>query len=424
MTATPTRGQPLRGDALERARRRSTRLLSAAVALSSIANIAAITVAVIAARELLDDASLAGAPNTTAIVGTALGTTALAALMVRRGRRFGLVLGLAIAAVGGLVTAWAVLEGSFLLLLLGTLLFGVGNASGQLSRYVAADMAPAARRGWVIGLVVWASTVGAVVGPTLVSPAATLGQGWGLAELAGPFVLAAGLMALAAVLLFGWLRPDPYQLADESSRVEPEDAGRGEPMRRILLRPRVAVAVVAMIVGQVVMVGIMTMTPVHMDDHGHGLEAVGFVISAHTLGMFALSPLSGRLVGRFGPVPSILAAAAILALSAVFAIAAPADAGPLLLVGLFLLGYGWNLGFVAGSTLLVSGVEHAERTRTEGFSDSLVWASSGVASLASGFILAGLGYAALGVIGLILVALGTLVVLRLRVAFSPEPAPS
>jgi MFS family permease len=182
-------------------------------------------------------------------------------------------------------------------------------------------------------------------------------------------------------------------------------------------------AIVAMVVGQVVMVGIMTMTPVHMSENGHGLEAVGVVISAHTLGMFLLSPLSGRVVQRFGPVPSILAAAVVLTLAASLAIAAPVDAGPMLLVGLFLLGYGWNLGLVAGSTLLVSGVEHAERTRTEGFSDSLVWASSALASLASGFILAGLGYAALGAVGLVLVGLGTLIVLRLRGAVSLAPAP-
>jgi MFS family permease len=423
VTSAATRGEPPSGEALEGARRRSTRLLIAAVALGSIANIAAMTVAVIAARELLDEATLAGAPTTTSIAGTAIGTSLLAALMVRRGRRFGLVLGLAIAAVGAVVAASGVLVGSFPLLLAGTLLFGAGNASGQLARYVAADMAAPLRRGWVIGLVVWAATVGAVVGPNLVAPAASVGEGLGLAELSGPFLLAAGLMAAAAVLLLGWLRPDPYQLAHESSRIGPHETG-GEPMRRILRRPRVAMAVVAMIVGQVVMVGIMTMTPVYMDDHGHSLEAVGLVISAHTLGMFALSPLSGRLVGRFGAVPSILGAAAVLAASAGLAIVAPVEAGPLLLVGLFLLGYGWNLGFVAGSTLLVSGVEHAERTRTEGFSDSLVWASSGVASLASGFILAGPGYAALGVIGLVLVGVGVVVVLRLRHAVSPAPAPS
>jgi MFS family permease len=135
--------------------------------------------------------------------------------------------------------------------------------------------------------------------------------------------------------------------------------------------------------------------------------------------MFALSPLSGRITGRFGAIPSILAGATLLAIAAVLAIAAPQEGGPLLLAALFLLGYGWNLGFVAGSALLASSVQHAERTRSEGFSDTLIWGSSAVASLASGFVLAGFGYAALGVLGLILIGLGTLAVLRLWGSVEP-----
>ncbi len=407
---------------LPQARRRATRLLVAAAALVSIAHIAAITVAAIAAREMLDGAGFAGASTTTTILGSALGTSLLAWLMVRRGRRTGLVLGLAMAVAGALVASASVLAGSFPLLLVGTFLFGFGNAAANLSRYVAADMATAAGRAWAIGLVVWAATVGAVVGPNLAPLAASVTEGLGVASLVGPFMLAAVILSVAAILLFGWLRPDPYDLADESSRIEPQDRGGGESMRRVLSRPTVAIAVIAMVLGQVVMVAIMTMTPVHMDDYGHGLEAIGLVISAHTLGMFALSPLSGRLAGRIGMVPSILVAAAILALAAVVTVVAPADAGPVLAVGLFLLGYGWNLGFVAGSTLLVSGVEHAERTRTEGFSDTLVWGSSALASLASGLVLASVGFAALGAVSLVLVGFGVVVILRLRSALAPEAA--
>jgi len=423
VTELTTPGEPLDGGALEGARRRSTRLLVAAAGLGSIAHIATVTVVAIAARELLDDASFAGVPSTATIIGAAMGASLLASLMVRRGRRLGLALGLVIAMVGAIVATWAVLQGSFLLLIVGALMIGFGNASNQQSRYAAADMAPAAGRAWAIGLVVWAATLGAIVGPNLVPLAASLSEDLGGAALAGPFMLAAVIMGLTAVLLFGWLRPDPYQLADESSRIEVEAGGDSEPMRRILLRPRVTIAVIAMVVGQVVMVGIMTMTPVHMNEHGHGLEAVGLVISAHTLGMFALSPLSGRITARYGAVPTILAAAGTLGIAAGLAIIAPSDGGLLLLLALFLLGYGWNLGFVAGSTLLMSGVEHAERTRTEGVSDTIVWGSSAVASLGSGLVLATLGYAALGVAGLALVALGAVAVLRLRGSLS-RPLPS
>jgi predicted MFS family arabinose efflux permease len=229
-------------------------------------------------------------------------------------------------------------------------------------------------------------------------------------------------MGAASALLFALLRPDPYELADPSSRIEPVEVVR-EPMSRVLRRPPVAMAVIALVVGQVVMVGIMTMTPLHMDDHGHGLGAVGLVISAHTLGMFAFSPISGRIAARVGSVPAILAAAAILALAAGMSAAAPSD-GPMLGLALFLLGYGWNLGFVAGSTLLVSGATHAERTRTEGVSDSIVWASSAAASLGSGVVVAQAGFGLLGLLGLALVLAGVLAILRLRPRLSPRPAAS
>jgi MFS family permease len=416
-----TSGTPLAGDALQRARRRSTRLLVASAALGSVAHIAAVTVAAIAARELLDDDALTGASTTTTIIGSALGASLLAWLMVQRGRRVGLVLGLSIAVLGAIIATWAVLQGSFPVLLLGTFFFGFGNASNQLSRYAAADMAPPDRRPWAVGLVVWAATVGAVVGPNLVPLAASISEGFGFEALAGPFMLAAAVMGAAAVLLFGWLRPDPYELADASGRIDGDVVGSGESMRRILARPTIAIAVIAMVVGQVVMVGIMTMTPLHMDDHGHGLEAVGLVISAHTLGMFALSPISGRIAGRYGRIPTILLGATVLGFSALLAIVAPPDGGAVLVLSLFLLGYGWNLGFVAGSALIGDGVEHAERTRTQGFSDTIIWGSSAVASLASGFILASLGFEALGALGLALVGFGAIAILRLRRTIRSSP---
>jgi MFS family permease len=412
----PGAGHPGTGEpdaALEAARRRANRVIVGGSALGSIGYIAALTVAVIVAREMLHDATFAGAATTATIVGSAAGTSLLSWLMVRRGRRAGLSLGLAISVSGGLVATLAVVVGAFPLLLLGLLLFGFGNSSLQLSRYTAADLATANRRAWAIGLVVWASTVGAIVGPNIVPLAAGAAAAVGVAELAGPFLLATVVMAGTGSLWFALLRPDPYELAQASSRPDPA----GDPvlsMRQVLRRPAVAMAVLAMVVGQVVMVGIMTMTPLHMTDHGHGLAAVGLVISAHTAGMFALSPVSGRIAQRLGDVAGILIGAAVLGLAALLAIAAPPDGGVILTASLFLLGYGWNLGFVSGSALLVSAVEHTERTRTEGFADTLVWGSSAVASLASGFILAAAGFAALAIVSMVLLVGAVAAMLRLR----------
>ena len=147
------------------------------------------------------------------------------------------------------------------------------------------------------------------------------------------------------------------------------------------------------------MVLIMTMTPLHMTEHGHDLAAVGIVLSAHTLGMFALSPVSGRLTDRFGAVPTIFAGTVVLATASLMAAAAPAEGGIVLLLALFLLGWGWNLGFVAGSAMLSQHLELHERTRVQGLADALIWSSSAAASLGSGLIMAAVGYTALGILG-------------------------
>jgi MFS family permease len=174
----------------------------------------------------------------------------------------------------------------------------------------------------------------------------------------------------------------------------------------------------ALIAGQFVMVLIMTMTPLHMTDHGHGLTAVGTVISAHVFGMYALAPISGRLTDRFGPLPIIYAGLAVLVAAAVLSALAPPMEELLLLVALFLLGWGWNLGFVAGSSLLTGAVTIAERPRIQGVSDALIWSTSAIASVGSGVIVGWAGFAWLGMLGAMLVAVVGAVLLWGRGAFS------
>jgi MFS family permease len=158
---------------------------------------------------------------------------------------------------------------------------------------------------------------------------------------------------------------------------------------------------------------IMTMTAVHMTEHGHDIAAVGIVISGHVFGMFALSPLSGRLTDRLGPMPVILAGLCLSAAAAVMAAAAPPDGGPQLFLALFLLGYGWNLGYVAGSSLLSSGLASADRTRIQGVADALIWCSAAAASLGSGVVQSVAGFAALCILGVAL-AVGPALVLVAR----------
>jgi MFS family permease len=389
---------------LDRLRRRSLGTLIGGVALGSTGHIAAVTVATIVASEMTGSVQLAGTPVAAVVFGAAVGATSLSWLMSRRGRRPGLALGYAVGVVGAVLAVEAIVTANLALLLVGSLLIGFGNSSNQLSRYAAADLFPADRRATALSTVVWATTIGAVIGPNLVGPSGAFAASIGLPMNAGPYLVPIVLVGLAGLVSFVFLRPDPYELADHASRPRP-GAVPSAPLSEILARPAVLISIVALVVGQFVMVLIMTMTPLHMAQHGHGLPAVGLVLSAHTFGMYALAPLSGRLADRFGSGPVIYAGTATLAVAGILAAIAPAQDDRLLLLALFLLGFGWNLGYVAGSSMLTGGVSVVERTRIQGLADGLVWSTSALASLGSGVLLAAAGYAALGVLGAVLVVI-------------------
>lgn len=396
------------------ARRRAVATLVAGVALGSTGHIAAATVASIVADEMVGTSALSGAPGAALIVGAAIGASLLSALMARRGRRPGIAAGYAVGVAGAFIAIVAIVASSLPLLLVGTVLVGFGNSANQLSRYVAADMFPADRRASAIGTVVWAATIGAVLGPNLIGPAGVVAEWLGLPRLAGAYLVPIGFVGLASILSFVLLRPDPFELADPGD-VAVRGGERSAMIRDVLRQPSVAAALVALVASQAVMVLIMTMTPVHMTAHGHHVESIGLVISGHTFGMFALAPISGRLSDRFGSGRVILAGLLVLAGASLLAAVAPPDGGVVLFVALFLLGFGWNLGFVAGSTLLTRGVDVADRTRVQGLADSLIWSSAAVASLGSGIVLAFASFTALSLLGCALVILPLwLVVARRR----------
>jgi MFS family permease len=395
---------------LPRLRRKMRWVLFGVSAVGSTGYIAAVTVATLVAAELGGGPALGGLPTATTTIGTAAAASLLAMLMLRIGRRGGILLGLLVGALGGGVVFASVLLRSIPLLLLGSAMTGFANAAGNLGRYIAADMVPPARRASAIGMVVWGTTIGTVLGPNLAGPAGSLAAEIGLPELAGAYGVTVIFVGAAVVAGFFLLRPEPYALADPSALHRPEDVDGAPPpsMASILARPTVLVALVSLVAAQVVMVLIMTMTPLHLTDHGHGLATVGLVLSAHTFGMFGLSPITGRLTDRFGSVPVIGAGLVGLALAALLAALAPADGGIGLTIALFLLGYGWNLCFVAASSLLSHGLTLGERTRVQGIADTLTWGTAAFASLASGLVVAASSYTALGFVGIGLTAIPAL----------------
>lgn len=391
------------------ARRRLTFTLFAGAALGTTGYIAAATVSSLVVEDLTGRATLAGLPGAVAILGTALGTSLLTMRVVERGRRPGLVIGYAAGALGATAAAAAVALGSLFLLLAGMAILGIGHASNQLARYTGAELFPPDRRASALSLIVWAGTIGSVVGPSLLEPGGVLATDRGVSELAGGYLVALLAMAAAMLVYFVALRPDPATLAVDAwtSPVLPE---LGDALRR----PHVKVALAALISGQVVMVVIMIATPLHIRHHGFDLGIVGLVMSAHTLGMFAFSPLTGRLADAIGRYRTILFGLAVLGVSAIMAASAPTDSTGVLLAAMFLLGLGWNLGFVAGSALLTVGFAPELRARVQGRADSITWVSSALASLSSGIFFEFTDYRIVSLVGLALLAVPLVIVLRHR----------
>jgi MFS family permease len=400
-------------------RRRALSVLIPATASSSLAVFIAFPVMNIMGEQLSGSRAWSGLPSTFLFVGSALASQSLSAFMARAGRRRGLVLGYLVCALGAGLTVWAARLSSFPLMLVGSLLFGVGLATGYLSRYTAADVALSAQRGKAISLVLWAFVIGALLGPNLLVPALEATEALRLPELSGPFVIAAAAVLVAALLIGLLLRPDPMEIA---RRIAPpsESNPRSErhPIGESLRTPPVQVAMAAIVFSQLSMIMVMSMTAVHMHALQLSFSVVGFVLSAHFVGMFALSPATGWAADRFGRTRLIVAGATTLVAAALVA-AVGSDRETFLFGGLFLLGVGWNMCFVSGSALLTDSVPHGARAQMQGFTDLLSGGMSALSSLASGVILAALGFPALALLAAGLMLAPLAVVAARRRAIQP-----
>jgi MFS family permease len=378
----------------------ASRALFAAVALGSTAFVASITVTPLVGEDITRSATLSGFPWAAGVLGTGLGSVTLSQLMARRGRGPGLLLGYAAGVLGCVLAIVGTATETFLLFVVAVLIMGIGNSATHLSRYAAADLYPADRRASGLSKVVWAGAIGGVAGPALLDPSGHVAMRFGLPHLAGPFVFATVGCTLAMLVIGAAMLRDRGSFRPYEEQI----VATGRPIFELWRLPTARVALIALAVAQVVMVMIMAMTPLHMRSTGHGLSSVGIVISVHVLGMYGLSPISGRLADRFGPVTMILAGFATLAAAAIGAAVAPHTAGVWLTIPLFLLGFGWSITFVSGSALLTFGLSYADRVRLQGGTDSVVWTAAAVAGLSSGILVEAFGYALLCVVGALLIA--------------------
>jgi MFS family permease len=397
---------------LARVQRRTVAVLGTGTALSGLGVTIGITLGGLLARDVAGSDSASGLGQTAGVLGAAVLAVPLARISDRSGRRAGLATGFAVAVAGAVLTVVAAALSSLPLLLAGLFAFGAATACGLQARYAAADLAAPGRRGRDLSLVVWATTVGSVLGPNLAGPGADLGVRLGLPALGGGFALSAVVFLVVAAVFLGLLRPDPLLLARRlrgggaAAPVRPPRATRAA-LTAVWADPGGRLGLTAVVVSHAVMVGVMVMTPVHMGHaggpEGTTLRLIGLVISVHVAGMYLFSPLVGWLADRLGRRAVVAAAAGLLLASAGLAgTAGPADAGQLG-AGLLLLGLGWSCGLVAGSTLVTEAVDAERRATAQGGTDLLMGLGAALAGVVGGPLLTAGGYGLVAGVSAVLV---------------------
>ncbi len=376
----------------EQTQRHVVRSLVASQMLGGVGLSAGVAVGALLAEQVSGSARWAGLGGTFQVLGAALIAIPMARIMAARGRRPGLALGYGLAALGAVGLIVAGLIGNFALLLLASLAFGGATASNSQSRYAAADLALPRHRARDLSIVVWATTVGSVLGPNLVGPSAPVADALGLPRLTGPFVFSLVGLVLAIGVVTMRLRPDPLVEARRLALVD--GTGTGERTHGSVTRglrvasaiPAARLGLITLALGHAVMVSVMVMTPLHMAHGEAGLEIIGLVISVHILGMYAFSPLTGMAVDRFGGRAVAGAGSVILGGATLLASTSPTGESSSLVAGLFLLGLGWSCTLVAGSTLLTAAVPVAERPGAQGASDLLMGLAAGIGGAIAGVV--------------------------------------
>ena len=383
-------------------------MLSTGQVLGSLAVAGAVAAGSLIAAGVSGSEGAAGLAQTFGVLGAAIMALPLARLALTKGRRVSLTTGYGLGAIGALVVIGASVWRFLPAVYAGTLLVGVATATGLQARYAATDLAAEQSRGRSLSIVVWAGTIGAVAGPNLLEVSGRLGLALGLPQLAGPYVVAFLALGGAAAVLGIFMRPDPYLVAraqraarDAVAAAEIVTPRLRDGIAHIRGNPAAILGITAISIGHVVMVAVMVMTPIHMAHVDVTLQLIGLVISVHVAGMYALSPVVGWAVDRFGRIPVIWGGVVILIVSCVLAAMSAGDAVVSLGIGLFLLGLGWSCTLIAGSTLLVDGIAPQERPSVQGLSDLAMNASGAVGGALAGLIVWVSSYAVLSLVAIV-----------------------
>ncbi|MBU6213372.1 MAG: MFS transporter [Actinomycetales bacterium] len=377
---------------------RTIRTLAAAAVFAGIGTASTTPAGSLLIAEITGTETLAGLTQTCGLIGAAVAALVLVRLTARGGRRLALRTGYAVGLAGTALAVWAGVHRSAAGLLFAAFLVGWTVAASLQARFAAVDLADAATRARSLSFVVWGSTVGAVLGPNLLQPSGKFARALHMPALTGPYLIAALSIALAGLTLTLFLRPDPYlhaaALNGTSLSLQPRPRLR-DGLRLVSGNADATLGLAAVVIGHVAMVSIMVMTPVHMKHVDVSLTVIGLVISVHVAGMYAFSPIVGSLADRLGRRRVIAAGAATLITAAVVAGSAPGDSSLQLGLGLLLLGLGWSMTLVGGSTLLADSTDPAHKTTVQGSSDLMMSAAGAVGGALAGVVIAEFNYAVL-----------------------------
>jgi MFS family permease len=410
------------GHDLEGVQRRTIGTLVVAQAVGALGITIGIATASLLARDLSGSEEMAGLAQTFQVLGAAVGAYLLARVMGTRGRRVGLATGYVVAAAGSLLAVAAGVVGSMLLLLVGAALLGTATAANNGARYAATDLAIEHRRARALSIVVWATTIGAVAGPNLSGPAGDFADAIGIPTLTGPFALGSIGMLIAALVVWVRLRPDPLLLA-RAAAAAPADsphvaAPTGASWRRALSaireRPVLGWAVAGLAGAHAAMIGVMVMTPLHMEHGGASLRIIGVVISVHVLGMFGFSPLVGLAADRLGREVVLGTGGVVLLVSLVLCARSPEGSSTEIFAGLFLLGLGWSCATVAASTMIADHAPLETRTDVQGNADLVMGLTAASAGGLAGVVTGAFGYPTLAAATVALALLVMLAAVRAK----------
>ena len=365
---------------------------------------AGITVGALLAKDMLGLESLTGLPSALFTLGSAVAAYLVGRITQRKGRRLGLSVGLFTGAVGALGVVAAAALNNVPLLFAALFIYGAGTATNLQARYTGADLAGKHQRAKAVSIAMIATTLGAVAGPNLVTPMGRLAEFFSLPALSGPFMLAAVAYGAAGLVFYLFLKPDPLLVARmvEERKQQKETEIVQTPASVSHHRTGIVVGASVLVLSHIVMVAIMTMTPVHMQHHGSTLSAVGMVIGLHVASMYLPSLVTGSLVDKVGRVKMVVASAATLSIAGLLAASATDGSVVMLTAALMLLGLGWNFGLISGTAIIVDSTTVHNRAKIQGSIDVGVAIGGSLGSILSSVIVAYSSYALLGFIGMYL----------------------